>query len=251
MKSKIGILILCLFCQFCFGQTLTRKPLHGQVVNDSIRLENGIVFNINSQTGSVIKAQGFFSILVKANDTLVFSSLTFKSKKIVLSVKQINAPLLRVKVEAYTNRLQEVFIYTKKGIQAIEGNSQKYVDLQFYDDEKSSPKNTAMPSDGTIENGMDFVRIYKDILKTLRKNNPERTDFVTEMSFTEVAMKRVSYSFFTKTLKLNDDEIRLFLVFCENDSKAKTLLMPESEFELMDFLITKNKEFKRITTFAK
>jgi hypothetical protein len=64
-------------------------------------------------------------------------------------------------------------------------------------------------------------------------------------------MKRVSYDFFTNTLKLNDDEIRLFLVFCENDSKAKTLLKPESEFELMDFLITKNKEFKRITTFGR
>lgn len=251
MKSKIGILILGLFCQFCFGQTLTRKPLHGQVVNDSIKLENGIVFNVNSKTGSVIKAQGFFSILAKVNDTLVFSSLTFKSKKIVLTAKQIAAPILRVKVEAYANQLLEVFVYAKKGIKPIEGNSQKYVDRQYFDDEKSSPKNRTMPPDGSIENGVNFVRIYKDVLKILRKNNPERTDFVTETNFTEVAMKRVSYSFFTNTLKLKDEEIRLFLVFCENDSKAKTLLKPESEFELIDFLITKNKEFKKITTFAK
>ena len=108
-----------------------------------------------------------------------------------------------------------------------------------------------MPNDGTIENGMDFVRIYKDVLKILRKNNPGKTDFAEDKSFTEVAMRRVGYDFFANTLQLNDDEIRLFLVFCENDPKSKTLLEPKDEFQLTDFLITKNKEYKRITTFEK
>jgi len=58
-------------------------------------------------------------------------------------------------------------------------------------------------------------------------------------------------TFFTNTLNLKEDEIGLFLVFCENDSKSKTLQKPESQFELIDFLITKNREFKRITTFEK
>ncbi len=96
---------------------------------------------------------------------------------------------------------------------------------------------------------MNFVRMYKDILKVLKIKNPERTDFITPSSFTEVAMKTVSYTFFTNTLNLNEDEIGLFLVFCENDSKSNTLLKPESQFELIDFLINKNKEFKRIITF--
>jgi hypothetical protein len=50
-------------------------------------------------------------------------------------------------------------------------------------------------------------------------------------------------------LNLKDDEIKLFLVFCENDSKSRTLMQPSAEFQLMDFLITKNKEYKKITTF--
>jgi hypothetical protein len=98
---------------------------------------------------------------------------------------------------------------------------------------------------------MDFVRIYKDVLKALRKNNPEKTDFTSEKSFTERVMNKVSYSFFTDTLKLNDDEIGLFLIFCENDPKSKIVMKPDNEFQLMDFLVTKNKEFKRITTFEK
>lgn len=250
MKNKIIILVLCLCCQFCFSQ-LTRKTLYGQVVNDSIKFENGIVFNVNSRTGTVINQQGFFSILAKVNDTLVFSGLTFKSKKIVLTQKEISTPLLRVKLEAFINLLPEVVVYGERKLNPISGNSQKYVDMQYFDDEKSSPKNKTMPSDGSIESGMNFVRIYKDVVKALRKNNPERTDFTSEKSFTELVMKKVSYSFFTNTLSLNDDEIGLFLIFCENDSKSKLVMRPDNEFQVMDFLITKNKEYKRITTSEK
>ena len=247
MKNKITILVLCLFCQFCLSQVLTRKTLHGQIVNDSIKLENVIVFNVNSKTGMLIGSKWFFNILAKVNDTLVFSSLAFKSRKIILTEKQISAPILRVTLEAYTNELAEVIVPVKKKIKPINGNTQAIVDKQYFDDEKSSPKNRTMPSDGTIENGMNFVRIYKDVLKTLRKNNPEIIDYTQNKSFTEVALKKVGYDFFANTLQLNDDEIRLFLIFCENDPKSKTLIKSENEFQLIDFLVTKNKEYKKIT----
>jgi len=242
---------LFLSCQFCFGQILTRIPLRGQIVNDTINVENGVVFNVNSKTGTVINEQGFFSILAKVNDTLAFSSLGFKSKKTVLTPKDFSTPFLRVRLEIHTKQLLEVVVYAKKGINPTEGNSQKYVDRQYFDDEKSSPKNRTMPPDGTVENGVNFIRMYKDVLKILKINNPERTDFITQVNFTEFALKRISYAFFTNTLKLKEDEIGLFLIFCENDSKAKTLLKPESEIELIDFLTAKNWEFKRITTFEK
>ena len=247
MKNKITILVLCLFCQFCLSQVLTRKTLHGQIVNDSIKLENVIVFNVNSKTGMLVGSKGVFNILAKVNDTLIFSSLAFKSRKIILTEKQISAPILRVTLEAYTNQLAEVIVPVKKKIKPINGNTQAIVDKQYFDDEKSSPKNRTMPSDGTIENGMNFVRIYKDVLKTLRKNNPEIIDYTQNKSFTEVALKRVGYDFFSNTLQLNDDEIRLFLIFCENDPKSKTLIKSENEFQLIDFLVTKNKEYKKIT----
>ena len=249
MKNKIVILVLCLCCQFCFSQLLTRKTLYGQVVNDSIKLGNGIVFNVNSKTGTVINQQGFFSILAKTKDTLVFSGLDFKSRKIILTEKEMSTPLLRVKLIAFVNLLPEIVISGNKKISPITGGSQAIVDRQYFDDNKSSPKNRTMPPDGSIENGIDFVRVYKDVLKNLRKNNPGRTDFTSYKGFTERVLNKVSYSFFTNTLKLNDDEIGLFLIFCENDSKSKIIMQEDNEFKMMDFLITKNKEFKSITTF--
>ena len=251
MKSITGILVLCLFCQFCFGQLLTRVSLHGQVVNDSAKIEAGIVFNINSKSGTTINSQGVFSILAKVNDTLLFSSLAFKSKKIGLSKSHFSTPFLRVKLEILTKQLLEVVVYAKKNIRPIEGGSQAIVDRYYFDNEKSSLKNSTMPPDGTLENGMDFVRMYRDILKILKINNPERRDFISPKNFTEMIMNKIWYTFFTNTLQLKDDEIGLFLIFCENDSKSKALLKSGLEFELMDFLISKNREFKTITGFEK
>ena len=251
MKNNIRILVLCLFCQICLGQLLTRIPLHGQVVNDSAKIETGIVFNINSKIGTTINSQGFFSILAKVNDTLVFSSLAFKSKKIGITKNHFSTPFLRVKLEILAKQLLEIVVYAKKSIRPLQGGSRAIVDRHYFEDEKSSPKNRTMPPDGTIENGMNFVRMYQDILKILKLNNPERTDFISSKSFTEVVIDKIGYVFFTNTLQLRDDEIGLFLVFCENDSKSKTLSKSASEFQLMDFLISKNKEFKTITTFLK
>jgi len=251
MKTKIVLILVSLLSQFCFSQIESRIPLKGQVRNDLAPVENVIVFNVNSQTGTIVNNYGFFSIAAKVNDTLVFSSLVFKSKKIVLSEKEFIVPQFVVKMDIFTNELAEVLVLAKKEVNPVSGGTQKYVDMKFFDDERSSPKNTVMPRDGSIEMGMDFVRIYKDVLKILRKNNPEKADFYKDTSFSELALKRVNYSFFANTLKLKDDEIKLFLVFCENDSKSRSLMAPSNQFQLIDFLISKNKEYKRITTFEK
>ncbi|MEZ7504659.1 hypothetical protein [Flavobacterium sp. Arc2] len=246
---KIKILLLSLFCQLCFGQIESRKELKGQVRNVLAPVENVIVFNVNSKTGAIVNQYGFFDINAKVNDTLVFSSLTFKSKKIVLSEREFIDPQFVVTLEVFTNELKEVLILAKKELNPVSGGSQKYVDLMYFGDQQSALKNTAMPRDGSILYGTDFVRIYKDVVKILRKNNPETTDFYKDTSFSELVLKKVNYSFFANTLSLKDDEIKLFLVFCENDPKSRTLMQPSDEFQLMDFLITKNKEYKKITTF--
>ncbi|MBD0724041.1 hypothetical protein B6A10_02505 [Flavobacterium sp. L1I52] len=235
--------------QFSFGQIGARKTIEGQVRNDLVPVENVIVFNVNSNVGTVVDPYGSFSVLAKVNDTLVFSSLAFKSKKIVLSEGDFIGTKLIVKLDVFTNELAEVLIRAKKELNPIQGNTQKYVDLKYFDDEKSSPKNRLMPPNGTIENGMDFVRIYKDVLGVLRAKNPQKTDFYKETSFSEVVMNKVNYSFFSNTLHLKDDEIKLFLIYCENDSKSRVFMQPSEEFRLMDFLITKNEEYKKITQY--
>lgn len=248
MKAKTIIIALCLFCQFCFGQTLTRKPLHGMVVNDSVNIQSGYVLNVNSNSRTFINSQGFFNILAKTNDTLLLSSLGLKSKKIVLAEKDFAVSLLVIKLNTFINPLQEVVV-TRNVIKPNLGNIQRIIDTEYFDDKQSSLDNPLMPSE--IKYGMDIDRIGKMIWKSFFKENLGKENDAYYGDFTEIVPKRIHQFFFTNTLKLKEDEIGLFLIYCENDPKAKALLKPESEFELIEFLVIKSEAFKRITTFEK
>ncbi len=248
MKTKIGILALCLFCQFCLGQILTRKPLHGLVANDSVNVESGYVLNVNSNTRTFIGSQGFFDIMAKTKDTLLISSLGLKSKKIILTEKDFAVSLLVIKLSIFINPLKEVVV-TKTVIKPNLGNIQNIIDTEYFDDKQSSLDNPLMPSD--IKYGMDIDRIGKMIWKSFFKENTYKDKEVYYGDFTDIVPKRIHPFFFTNTLKLKEDEIGLFLIYCENDPKSKALLKPEAEFELIEFLVIKNEEFKRFTTFEK
>ena len=248
MKTKVVILVLFLFCQFCLGQTLVRKPLRGRVINDSVKVESGSVFNINSKTRAFISSQGLFDIMAKPNDTLLFLSFGLKSKKIVLTDRDFTVLLLTVKLNTHITPLEEVVV-TKTVIKPNLGNIQRIIDTEYFEDKQSSLDNPLMPS--KIKYGMDIDRIGKMIWKSFFKDNPSREKDVDYGDFSDIVPKRIHPFFFTNTLKLKEDEIGLFLIYCENDPKSKALLKPESEFELIEFLINKNEEFKTFATFEK
>ena len=243
MKIIYKIVVLFLFFQTSYSQNTSSKIIHGQVVNDSTRVENVVVFNINTEKGRIVNPDGSFEVLAKANDTLVFSSLSFKPVKIVLTQKQMEEPLLIVILEVFYNQLNEVVI-DDKSAHPVPDNTQNIVDKQYVADAKSSPKNQYV-YDGSIVNGVNFVRLYKDVLTILKKKNPKQSNFTSELNFTEKALQ-INYTFYTKTLNLTDEEIKLFLFYCENDVKSKSVLKSKSDFEMMDFMIKKNKEFKKL-----
>jgi signal peptidase I len=238
MKKLLFVVILFLF-QYGFSQTDGEKLFRGQLVNDSIKVENIIIFNLNSRVGTMSKTEGFFDVYALPGDTISFSSIQFKTKKILLSNSVFDERVYAVRLQQYINQLDEVVISNKKITQVSE-NTQKYVDKQYFDDAQSSPKTTNV-YDGKTP-GVDAVRLFKDILKLFKKTNPK----VTEPSFTETTLNRVKYSYFRDTLKLKDNEIALFLFFCEVDHKAKIISRNENLLNLMDFLYNRNKEFKEI-----
>jgi hypothetical protein len=237
--KKLFFAVVFFLIQYGFSQTDGEKLFRGQLVNDSIKVENIIIFNLNSRVGAMSKNDGFFDVYALPGDTISFSSIQFKTKKILLSNTVFDDRVYAVRLQQYINQLEEVVINNKK-ITQISENTQKYVDKQYFDDAQSSPKTTNV-YDGKTP-GVDAVRLFKDILKLFKKKNPK----VIEPSFTETTLNRVKYSYFRDALKLKDNEIALFLLFCETDHKAKIISRTENLLNLMDFLYNRNKEFKQI-----
>jgi hypothetical protein len=69
-KNKIGILILCLFCQF----SLDKLNLENIQRSGKERFGTGRkrCFLMQIQKGAIVNEYGFFTVLAKVNDTLVF-----------------------------------------------------------------------------------------------------------------------------------------------------------------------------------
>ncbi|KAF2335333.1 hypothetical protein [Flavobacterium ginsenosidimutans] len=251
MKNKLGVLVVCLFCQIVLGQNGSRKPLHGQVLNDFLAIESGYVMNINANVRTFIGSGGLFDIMARPKDTLLFSGLAFQSKKIVLTEKDCAEILFKIKLDLVNNQLKEVVVQKELKVKALGGGSQGIVDMQFEDDKLSSPENKAMLSDQTIKYGMDFVRIFKDVKKLLSKKEDVKEEEVTDIAFVEYAKDNFTKDFYTKTLNLKDDEIELFLMYCSNDPHSKLLVDPDQKFQLIDFMVNKNKEFKKAPAIQK
>jgi hypothetical protein len=245
MKNSLRILVVCLFCQIALGQN-SRKPLHGQVTNKSLAIESGYVMNVNANVRTFIGLNGLFDILARPKDTLLFTGLAFQSRKIVLTEKDCAEVLFSVPLDLVNIELKEVLVHKELKVKSLQGGSQGIVDMQFEDDKLSSPENKVMYSDQTIKYGTDFVRIFKDVKKLFRKDEEVKDEVISDIAFVEYAKDNFTPDFYTKTLGLKQDEIDLFLMYCSNDAESKQHLKPEEKFELMDFMINKNKEFKKV-----
>ena len=99
-------------------------------------------------------------------------------------------------------------------------------------------------ADLSIDKGLNLLRIGKTLFGLLAK---EKTAVkTTEIDFKENVKNSCDEKFFTKTLKLNSFEIDLFLQFCETDPNANTFAVNENVLTLIDFLVKKNVEFKKL-----
>lgn len=258
--SKLILFFLLLLGQFAVAQKLPRVVLKGQIVNDSIGVENIKIENISIQKFVVSDKQGNFSLYARPKDTLVFSSFSYISKKIVLTDADFKLEHIRVKLESLINSLDEIIISPNSftGVLEIDQKNIKITELpkmdirlamdqQFESDGYTSPVNTLMPGYVDTRFMPDLMVISKKIGKLFaKKKQPKKIEFITYKIFPEAVQEKFGDEFFAKTLQLKKDEIGLFLTFCENDSRARPLLEPKREFELIDFLVSKRKEYDTI-----
>lgn len=249
MKINITLFLICFLSQLSWGQNINSKPLQGQVVTDSIEVDFGYVINLNSKIKANIESKGFFKIPAKEKDTLLFLGVEFKAKKIILTAKDLTAPVLKIKLVAEITKLEEVTIDANGGLKPNIPNSQTIVDQQYFDDEKSSSKSPIVQPGDAFENQADLVRMFKDLKKLLKKKKDVNAEYQSQYTFVETVANTYNQSFFTETLNIKEEEIVLFIVYCENDANSQKFLKPHTKFELTNYLVSKNDEFKKMTNF--
>jgi hypothetical protein len=230
MRYAIALLVL-FFAPEAWAQENMRKELKGKITSDISGLEDIYVVNRQTEKFTATGAGGYFSIAAQPGDTLMFSSIQFKGKQVVLQPQDFGAELFFVRLEAMIHPLDEVKISRYNEINAvtlgiIPANQKKFTPaerkLAAADGSRNQyGTNTQISFDGIL-NGISGKTAM------LRKE--------VEIERKETIMKRIEdlfeEKFFTDQLKIPAIYVKGFLYYIvENnrftaalDGKNKTML---------------------------
>lgn len=233
MKIKLPFFFLFLLYQFGFSQT--EKLIQAKVLCENFPLQGIEVLNLASKKTTNTDSNGKFSIMAKANDSLMFVSKNYEYKKMVLTKEDLKNNNLIISLNRKAEQLEEVVLFSMKKFPKIKFD--KNVASQLTIEKAAKNPKPYGVYDGTIENGMGMTI-----------NLPSGRKKIHEIEFKELMKKSYNDSLYIETLKLKPEEIGLFIEFCDADPKSKTILKNTNPLKLMDFLMYKKIEFKKMLT---
>ena len=116
---------------------------------------------------------------------------------------------------------------------------------------KDRVENAFTPNSMKSLGGVDFIKLG-GILVDLLKGNP-KSNFkiekkeITSTYFESEITRRFSDDFFLKTFKISKEEKVLFINYCySNEVKEKALLEFQNSLILIDYLVAKSEDFRKI-----
>lgn len=118
MFQKITCFLIVVAGQVCWSQSQERSVFNGKVVSNTSDLEGIHVINAQTEETVTTNASGSFSILAKADDVLVFSSISFKEKRVLLKQEDFSNLNFAVNLTMIMYQLQEVVVRRYDNINA-------------------------------------------------------------------------------------------------------------------------------------
>ena len=123
--NKCFIIICIWFSQILFGQS-NEKLLLGIIAADDALLSGIEVVNLGNEKVTVTNSKGEFSILVKADDILVFSSKSLEMRRVLIDEDDLKSGTITVNMYPKINELDEVIVKKSpiEGVSIIPGQKQ-------------------------------------------------------------------------------------------------------------------------------
>lgn len=244
MKTKLLASFLILFL-YHSGLAQVSNRIQGQVLFDKTAATQVEVINSTSKTVILTDTDGKFAINIEINDVLVFVAKNHEIKEIKISVAVLNQGPLKVKLSSKIEELKEVVVQSMPSIKLGKDAKWEQTKLDQYALEKNAKalKNPGVYS-GTIENGMDLMRIGGMIAKLFQKKNTDTKTKGPVLPFVEAAKTQIEPNFYTDTLQLQPEEIGKFIDFCSKDPKSKIIAEQQNVLSLQEFMSLKILHYK-------
>jgi len=209
------------------------KKLEGRVQSNDGDVAATHVLNISTDKAVITDINGFFSIQVKMNDTLVFSAVQFRKKQIVVTQAMLESSLITVPLEDELTELDEVVVtpYNLSGdifkdIQTLKtdavitastlGLPNAYVRVPTQAERQLFEATSGggfIPLNPILNGISGRTKMLKE--RVARNKLYDRTGRVREF---------YADSLYQSNLKIPEDKIDDFLYFCEIDTEFQSLV---------------------------
>ncbi|KQC29731.1 carboxypeptidase-like regulatory domain-containing protein [Flagellimonas eckloniae] len=239
MKNSYLIVFFLVFTGISMAQD-NRQVLRGKVLYRGSNVPNENVINSTSETATITNDDGQFAILVKEGDQLVFTAVNYQLEVITITKEILDNNRLVVEVTEKVTELDEVIISPENQKKFLEVKNEDFKGFEYEIDRGTEVENVAMSrADRGMRDGINFVNIFKALFNSKKEAEGQQV----QLKVSEVLRTVYDDEFFVADLKLPQDKIDAFLIYCDDKVPSQTLLRKENEFQLIDFLVTHSKTY--------
>lgn len=244
------------------AQNVTRVEIAGKVVVNSDDLEGITVYNTSAKRGVLTDENGLFTVSVALNDVIEFRALQFQDFSVTIDENIIKTRKMTVFLVEEINKLDEVVIlpYDLSGNLLVDIESVKtfnpdldaiYFGLanmneyEFPDDYRSKVVNVAMPGTGNnIPYGLNVIGIVDLFLRPIFNSKKNKDlEVMGEEEAYQAFTDLYSTKFLVENFNIPEDKVDDFVAYVEDEGVDFSLLNSGKEFEFLEFISVKSKEF--------
>lgn len=233
MKIKITLFVLC----FCFFQNCFSQKIKGVIIADNLPINKVEVINASNKDVINTNEDGVFEINASIGNWITFYSKDYEIQKIYIdslfdfnTFMEIKLMQKSIKIEEVKIEKQQPFLKgLKTGMPVIPYN-----------------KPSTNFSDGTVYTPFDFMAIGKLIGGLFKNKEKIKLKEKEPVQFRTFTAQSYSADFLINSLKLKPEDVEEFLNFCSFDSKSKEAVENSDKLVLLQFLIAKSEEYKKV-----
>jgi hypothetical protein len=255
MKSLVSLIILLISMNLLAQD---RVQINGKITPPPGEDPQGIsIVNRTAKAATISNETGNFTMRVAAGDTLHFSAIQYQDFSVIVDAGVVQNRQLNVFISESVTELPEVVVtpYDLSGNvevdvrriptaetelpaqTAAEINDYEYT---FRPDSLVSPQNAAMRT-SMIESGANFANIFRTIFSSRNVT----TGVGGNEDIDEQVLQLYDDEFFMDQLNIERNNIYEFIYFAEDNGLNPSMLEPENEMALIEFLVAQSQKYKQ------
>ncbi|MCP9201434.1 carboxypeptidase-like regulatory domain-containing protein [Gramella sp. GC03-9] len=262
--KRIGLLLFITACAFNNLEVFAQesKLLKGRVFSDSLPPANIHIVNLSLEEGTTSDEAGNFYLRGRLNDSILFSSVEFENRIIILKREQIDTEVLEIFLYPARNELDEVRISDLNLSGVLDQDSEK---IKIFDrgkygipyprKHKTQTERRLYTASAGIENRWQYIGVLLGgvPLDAVMNDINGRTRALQNQLKLEQMREKIQegiqvfgQDFFISELGLPEREIENFVYYCSEGPVFSELIESEDHFQLIELFESKIVSFKEL-----